>query len=90
VVRRKRKAATVTVTVGANTVLFNKAATRWLGVWLDSQLTLPPGGRRGAIAMTRLRSPHWADGAVSRQLQKGNGSMRPVSRDVRRRAVVER
>jgi len=28
------------VRVGAKEVRFNQAATRWLGVWLDSQLTL--------------------------------------------------
>jgi len=28
------------VKVGANTLPFSKEATRWLGAWLDSQLTL--------------------------------------------------
>ena len=28
------------IQVGETTVHFNKQATRWLGVWLDSQLTL--------------------------------------------------
>ena len=38
--RRKKTPPTAAVKVGANTVLFNEEATRWLGVWPDSQLTL--------------------------------------------------
>ena len=57
--KRKKKVAEVAVAVGANSVPFNKAATRWLGVWLDSQLTLrdPHATRlkQGQKAMTRLR-----------------------------------
>ena len=37
---RKRSTPTATVKVGAKAVPFNKEATRWLEVWLDSQLTL--------------------------------------------------
>jgi hypothetical protein len=33
-------APTATTRVGSNDVSFNTTATRWLGVWLDSQLTL--------------------------------------------------
>jgi len=32
---KKWKSSEVKVTVGDNEVLFNKEATRWLGVWLD-------------------------------------------------------
>jgi hypothetical protein len=38
--RRKRTAPTATIRVGTNDIPFNTDATRWLGVWLDSQLTL--------------------------------------------------
>ena len=38
--RRRKKTPTATVKVGANTVPFKKEATRWLGIWQDSQLTL--------------------------------------------------
>ena len=31
---------TATIRVGTNDIPFNSEATRWLGVWLDSQLTL--------------------------------------------------
>jgi len=37
--QRMRRAPTATVTVGPNEVPFNREATRWLGVWPDSQLT---------------------------------------------------
>jgi len=57
--KRKKKVAEVAVAVGANSVPFNKAATRWLGVWLDSQLTLRDHHatrlKQGQKAMTRLR-----------------------------------
>ena len=57
--KRKKKVAEVAVAVGANSVPFNKAATRWLGVWLDSQLTLrdhhATSLKQGQRAMTRLR-----------------------------------
>jgi len=57
--RRKKKATTVTVAVGDKTVPFNKEATRWLGVWLDSQLSLRVHHatrlKQGNKAMTRLR-----------------------------------
>ena len=56
---RKRAVPTATVTVGANTVPFNKEATRWLGIWLCSQLTLKEHHdirtKEGRQAMTRLR-----------------------------------
>ena len=57
--RKKKKIAAATVTVGANAIPFNKAAARWLGVWLDSQLT--PRDHHatrlseGRKAITRLR-----------------------------------
>jgi len=57
--RRKKSPPTATVKVGPNTVPFNKEATRWLEIWLDSQLTLkdrhairPKDGKK---AMGRLR-----------------------------------
>jgi len=37
---KKRSAPTATVAVGTNNVPFNKEATRWLGIWLDAQLSL--------------------------------------------------
>jgi len=49
----------VTVAVGDSMVRFNKEATRWLGVWLDSQLTLKDHHairmKSGRKVMTRLR-----------------------------------
>jgi len=46
------------VKVGANTIPFNKEAARWLGVWLDSQLTLKGNHairlKDGKKAMVRL------------------------------------
>jgi len=38
--RKEKTTPTAKVTVGSNVVPFNKAAARWLGIWLDSQLTL--------------------------------------------------
>jgi hypothetical protein len=37
--RRKKTAPTVSIRVGTNDISFNTEATRWLGVWLDSQVT---------------------------------------------------
>ena len=55
---KKRAASKATVEVGGSKVPFNKEATRWLGVWLDSQLTLKEHHavrmKRGRKAMTRL------------------------------------
>jgi len=47
--KRKGTKAKAKVRVGDNEVPFNKEATRWLGIWLDSQLTL------GAHHDTRLQ-----------------------------------
>jgi len=56
---KKRSASKATVAVGDRKVRFNKEATRWLGVWLDSQLTLKDHHaiwmKSGRKAMTRLR-----------------------------------
>jgi len=56
---KKRTASTATVSVGTNDIPFNKEATRWLGVWLDAQLTLKEHHatrmKEGRKAMTRLR-----------------------------------
>jgi len=47
------------VTVGTNNVPFNKEATRWLGIWLDAQLSLKEHHatrmKEGRKAVTRLR-----------------------------------
>jgi len=57
--RRRKAAPEAAVTVGDNTVPFNKEATRWLGIWLDSQLTLRERHatrlKNGRNALTRLR-----------------------------------
>jgi len=58
--RRKRgTVAAAKVKVGDSEVPFNKEATRWLGVWLKSQLTLKEHHatrlKSGRNAMTRLR-----------------------------------
>jgi hypothetical protein len=59
--RKKRKgtATSATVKMGDRKIPFNKEATRWLGVWLDSQLTLKEHHatrlKSGRNAMTRLR-----------------------------------
>jgi hypothetical protein len=37
---RRRTTPSANVRVGGREVPFNKETTRWLGVWLDSQLTL--------------------------------------------------
>jgi len=56
---KKRIAPTATVAVGANNVPFTKEATRWLGIWLDAQLSLKEHHatqmKEGWKAMTRLR-----------------------------------
>jgi len=55
---KKRTAPKATVAVGDSKVPFNKEATRWLGVWLDSQLTLKEHHatrmKHGRKAMTQL------------------------------------
>ena len=38
--KKKGTEAKAKVKVGEQEIPFNKEATRWLGVWLDSQLTL--------------------------------------------------
>jgi len=56
---KKRTAPTATVAVGTSEVPFNKGATRWLGIWLDAQLSLKEHHatrmKEGSKAMTRLR-----------------------------------
>ena len=37
---KRRKKPTETVPVGDDQIPFNKQATRWLGVWIDSKMTL--------------------------------------------------
>ena len=57
--RKKGAEAKAMVKVGDNEVHFNKEATRWLGVWLDSQLTLKEHHatrlKNGRNTLTRLR-----------------------------------
>ena len=66
---KKRSAPRATVAVGTNSVPFNKEATRWLGIWLDAQLSLKEHHatrmNEGRQALTRLRrltvSRTWRD-----------------------------
>src|SRR5215210_6804692 len=58
----RRKAASVParqLRIGAHRVPYNKAATRWLGIWLDSALTLQQHRlvrlKKGKQALARLR-----------------------------------
>jgi hypothetical protein len=57
--RKSRAALTATIRVGTNDIPFNTTATRWLGVWLDSQFTLKEhhamGLKEGKKALGRLR-----------------------------------
>jgi len=57
--RKKKQTPKAKVKVGDNVVPFNKEATRWLGIWLDSQLTLKDHHatrlKDGKKAMARLR-----------------------------------
>jgi len=59
VFRRNKTSPTATVRVGDSEVPFNRAAARWLGVWLDSQLTLKEHRARrrkdGRNTLVRLR-----------------------------------
>jgi len=56
---KKRSAPRATVAVGTNSVPFNKEAARWLGIWLDAQLSLKEHHatrmNEGRKALTRLR-----------------------------------
>jgi hypothetical protein len=56
---RKRSTPAAAIKVGDRTVPFNREATRWLGVRLDSQLTMKEPHairlKRGRNAMNRLR-----------------------------------
>jgi len=57
---RKKTAPTAKVKVGTSSIAFNKEATRWLGVWLDSQLTLKDHHA------TRLKQGHKATARLKR------------------------
>jgi len=91
--RPRKTAPMATVKGGANTVPFNKEAARWLGIWLDSQLTLRDHHdirlKDGKRAMARLPPGCRADGTVTGKLPQGHGGMRSVSGHVRTGAVVE-
>jgi len=56
---KNRSAPRATVAVGTYSVPFNKQATRWLGIWLDAQLSLKEHHatrmNEGRKALTRLR-----------------------------------
>jgi len=56
---RWRHPPTATIQVGDNAVPFNTEATRWLGMWLDSQLKLKEHHatrpKKGRVSMTRIR-----------------------------------
>jgi hypothetical protein len=57
--RKSRAVPTATIQVGSKAIPFNTQATRWLGVWLDSQLTLKGHQtirlKEGRKVMGRLR-----------------------------------
>jgi hypothetical protein len=57
--RKSRAAPKATIRVGTNDISFNTAAPRWLGAWLDSQLTLKEHHafrlKEGKKALGRLR-----------------------------------
>jgi len=57
--KRKETETSAKMKMGDKEIPFNKEATRWLGVWLDSQLTLKEHHttrlKSGRNAMTRLR-----------------------------------
>ena len=63
------------VRVGDREVLYNKEATRWLGVWLDDMLHQQktfPSGRNGSVRVDALRQ--------SRQRHPGGGLLRAQRR----------
>ena len=57
--RRRKADSEATVMIDINSIRFNKEAIRWLGIWLDSQLTLKRHHARrmkdGKNALTRLQ-----------------------------------
>ena len=91
--RRKKTPSTARVKVGSDTVPFNKEPTRWLGVWLDSQLTLKDHHairlKEGKTAMAMLCRLAGQMGLSPAKLQGGHNGMHSVSRHVRIGAVVE-
>jgi len=56
---RRRKVSTETIRTREREIPFNTEATRWLGIWLDSHLTLKDHQRammkKGRKALVRLR-----------------------------------
>jgi len=63
--RKKGSEAKAKVRVGDNEVPFNKEATRWLGVWLDSQLTLKEHhATRLKNGRNTLIHLHWLSGQL--------------------------
>ena len=74
---KKRTAPKTAVVVGDSKVPFNKEATRWLGVWLDSQLTLKEhhavwmkSGRKAMTRLHRLTGEMGLSPAICRKVMK--------------------
>ena len=71
---RKRKTSTETITAGGREIPFNEQATRWLGIWLDSHLTLRDHQRtmmkKGRNALARLRRLAGQMGLISGNCRK--------------------
>jgi len=78
---RKRKAPTTSIRLGGRKIPFSKETIRWLGIWLDSHLTLRDHQKMierekcaGKIAKTRA-----ADGLDDRQLPQGYNGICAIS-----------
>jgi len=64
---KRRRKPTETVPVGDDQIPFNKQATRWLGVWIDSKMTLK---EHHSARMNQLER-QW-DGSVAGQDKRGS------------------
>ena len=82
---RKRSTPRATVKVGNDAVPLKWEATRWLGVWLDSQLMLKG---HHTVRMKEGRK-HRTDGAATGRLQEGYDGLHSVSCLVQLGTVVE-
>jgi len=71
---RKRRVPTAMIKVGEREIGFNKEATRWLGIWLDSYLTLREHqktmAKKARKAMTGLRRLKGQMGLTSANCRK--------------------
>jgi len=63
-----RTAPVAAVKVGGRNSPFNKEATRWLGVWLDSQLTLKEHNAWHAIGLKKGRNAMNRPNRLTRQM----------------------